>query len=526
MGRQRYGSLTNMTNARDNTTSKQPDSLQRGDSLAASFVLIVALMGAQRLVGFGRNILFCGVLEDDQLGRWSLAYSFLLLAAPFVVFGIPGSFGRYVESYRQRDQLKGFLRQTLLATTLLTILATAYLIATPSWIAWLVFGDANQWRLVWLLAGVLVAVLCFNVLVELLTALRLVRVVSIMQVVSSCGFAVLGVSLLYFTSLREEAVMIGYGAGSLLAALGGAYAVLRFWRTSPPQAATFESDAMWAKLSPFASWIWVGNLVGNLFAAADQFMLKHFSALDSLAADALVGQYYTSRVFPLLLVSLALMFASSLLPHLIKDWEADRRQSAMQKISRAVKLTAVGCTVAAATLLLAAPLIFTWAFGGKYDAGLTVLPGTLVYCVWFSMIFFANRYLLCAENAKAGSIAFGIGLIVNIALNFFLAPRFGLPGVVFATGAANGVALAVTYGISWRAGMQWDRGIVFATMLPLTLCLGGWQALVVAVLACFVGWRGGWLFVESEKEVLTEILRGLVQRVRSLDTDSMAQVEG
>jgi len=515
-----------MTTARDNTTFEKQDGLQRGDSLAASFVLIVALMGAQRLVGFARNILFCGVLEDDQLGRWSLAYSFLMLAAPFVAFGIPGSFGRYVESYRQRDQLRGFLRQTLLATGLLTILATAYLLATPGWIAWLVFGDANQWQFVWLLAGVLVAVLCFNVLVELLTALRLVRVVSIMQVASSCGFAAIGVGLLYFTSLREEAVMIGYGAGSLLAALGGAYAVVRFWRSSPPEAEHFESDTMWAKLSPFASWIWVGNLVGNLFAAADQFMLKHFSALDSLAADALVGQYYTSRVFPLLLLSLALMFASSLLPHLIADWEAGRREIAMQKINRAVKLTAVGFTVGAAMLLLATPFIFTWAFGGKYDAGLTVLPGTLVYCVWFSMIFFANRYLLCAENAKAGSMAFGIGLLTNVALNYFLAPRFGLHGVVFATGAANAVALAMTYGISWRAGMQWDRGIVFATLLPLALCLGGWQSLVVAALACFVGWRGGWLFVEAEKEALTEMLQGLVQRLRSLAAGSVAQVEG
>jgi hypothetical protein len=30
----------------------------------------------------------------------------------------------------------------------------------------LLFGDATQWQLVWLLAGVLVAVLCFNVLAE------------------------------------------------------------------------------------------------------------------------------------------------------------------------------------------------------------------------------------------------------------------------------------------------------------------------------------------------------------------------
>lgn len=515
-----------MTTDRDNTTPQEQGGLQRGDTLAASFVLIVVLMGAQRMIGFARNILFCGVLEDDQLGRWSLAYNFLLLAAPFVVFGIPGSFGRYVESYRQREQLKGFLRQTLIATGFLTILAVGYMLATPGWIAWLVFGDANQWRLVWLLTGVLVAVLSFNVLVELLTSLRLVRVVSIMQVVSSLGFACAGVALLYFTTLREEAIMISYGAGSLLAALCGAYAVVQFWRSSPSETKTFRADKMWGKLSSFAAWIWVGNVVGNLFEAADQFMLKHFSGLDAVSADSLVGQYYTSRVFPLLMLSLALMFASSLLPHLIRDWEAGRRDLAIQKVNRAVKLTASAFTVGAAMLLLAAPLIFTWAFGGKYDAGLVVLPGTLVYCVWFSMIFFANQYLLCTENAKASSIAFGAGLIANVVLNYSLAPRFGLAGVVFATGAANAVALAITYYIAFRAGMQWDRSTAFATVLPLALLLGGWQSLAVSVLACFLAWQGGWLFGEAERKELLESLHAMVERLRSLAAGSVAQVEG
>jgi hypothetical protein len=67
-----------------------------------------------------------------------------------------------------------------------------------------------------------------------------------MQVASSIGFGCIGVGLLYFTTLREEAVMIGYGVGSLLAALGGAYAVYRFWRSSPPAAEAFEADTMWA----------------------------------------------------------------------------------------------------------------------------------------------------------------------------------------------------------------------------------------------------------------------------------------
>ena len=52
------------------------------DSLATGLMFMLTLAVVQRLVGFVRSVLFCSVLQDDELGRWSLAVSFLLLAAP------------------------------------------------------------------------------------------------------------------------------------------------------------------------------------------------------------------------------------------------------------------------------------------------------------------------------------------------------------------------------------------------------------------------------------------------------------
>ncbi len=490
--------------------------LQQGDSLRASVLVLLALAAAQRLVGLLRNVLFCELLSDEQLGRWSLAYNFLMLVAPFVVLGIPGSFGRYVERYRQQGQLRAFLRRTLGVSTALTLLATIVLLVTPRPIAWLLFSDAEQWPLVWLLAGSLAAVLTFNVSTELLTALRLVRIVSLMQMVSSIGFAVIGVALLYFTTWREQAAIVSYGIGSLIAAFCGIGVLLYFWRMLPQAEPRLAHTDLWSQLMPFASWVWVTNLVGNLFEATDQFMLKHFSQVDPVAADALVGQYYSSRVVPLLLVSMAFMVGASLLPHLTRDWESDRRDMVFQRINQAVKFIAVAFTFASALVLLAAPLLFTWALRGRYDAGLAVLPGTLVYCVWYSIGCVAGKYLLCAENARVGSLAYAVGLVVNVLLNLLLAPTYGLWGVVMATTIANALSLGLLYYISWRNGMRWDRGIIFVTLLPLALSLGSWQALAVTSLACFVAWREGWLFVEAEKREVTTLIATLLRGGQSL----------
>ncbi len=478
-------------------------------------IVLIVLAGAQRLVGLLRNVLFCDMLESEQLGRWSLSFNFLLLAAPFVVLGIPGSFGRYVEKYRQQGQLRAFLRRTIGVSGLLTVLAVIGMIAFPQPLAWLLFGDRGQWQLVWWLAGTLTAVLAFNVISELLTAMRLVRIVSLLQMVNSVGFAVVGIGLLYFTAMREQAVIVSYGIGSLVAALGGAVVLARFWRGLPRHETQLGQFDLWKQLMPFATWMWVANLVGNLFEAADQFMLKHFSNVDAVAADALVGQYYSSRVVPLLLSSLAFMFATTLLPHLIGDWESGRRDRVRRRLNQAVKFLPVTFTFGSALVLVAAPLIFTWALRGKYDAGLAILPGTLIYFVWYGTGTVANSYLLCAENSRLGCVALGAGLVANIGLNIVLAPAFGLFGVVVATATANAIVLLLIYYLSWLSGMRWDRGVIFSSLLPLALCLGGWQAVTVTSLAGFVAYREGWLLDDEEQSQLSESLIAMLQRGRT-----------
>ena len=85
------------------------------DTLVDSVLILLALTVVQRLVGFVRAVLFCRWLDAEQLGLWDMTFSFLVLAAPLAVLAIPGSFGRYLEHYRQRGQLRMFLRWTLLA---------------------------------------------------------------------------------------------------------------------------------------------------------------------------------------------------------------------------------------------------------------------------------------------------------------------------------------------------------------------------------------------------------------------------
>src|SRR5437016_12723672 len=136
-----------MNQSLTNTEPVKPRHLQP-DTLAARVTILLVANIVQRTIGFGRGSLFCRWLTPDELGTWEVAYSFLLLAAPIIVLGLPGSFGRYLERFRQQGQLRTFLRRASIWTVLLTVFACGLIVAEASRFSNLIFGRPDATTLV------------------------------------------------------------------------------------------------------------------------------------------------------------------------------------------------------------------------------------------------------------------------------------------------------------------------------------------------------------------------------------------
>ncbi len=448
------------------------------DSLAASVVILLILTVVQRGVGFFRGVLFCRWLDADQLGQWDMAFGFLMLAAPVAVLGLPGSFGRYVEHYRQRGQLKAFLRRTTLCTLLLMGLATAALAVGRSWFSQLVFGSPEHGDLVIVLAVGLGVVIVFNTVQSLLTALRQVKVVSMMQFGSSLLFATGGVGLLLFWRISTISVVAAFVAALGLTAAAAAVWLGRIWKQIPAAGAALGHRTLWAKLVPFAFWIWLTNWLSNLFAMADRLMIIHCGRMAPDVALAVVGQYHTARIIPVLFIGVAELLAAVITPHLSSDWEAGSKLQVSQRLRLMLKTFALGFTAAAVVVLIGSPVLFDLAWQGRYDDGLAVLPWALICSIWTGLAVLSHNYLWCAEKSRFISLTLFLGLTANIALNLILLPKFGLLGAVLATAAARLVALGFLWVITGRLGMEIDRGLLIVAAVPLLLALGPWAALI------------------------------------------------
>jgi O-antigen/teichoic acid export membrane protein len=497
-------------------TASAPNSRLRPDSLALSVFILLAVGVVQRTIGFGRGVLYCRWLSPEELGHWEMAFSFLMLASPLVVLGLPGSFGRYLERYRQRGQLRMFLLRSASWTAILVVLAVVLLATLAPQFSYFLFGQSKQVTLTRLVAACLVAVVLHHFLEALFAALRKFRIVSTMHFCQSILFAALSLILLWRFGSAAECIIIGYGLACLISAAAALVWTHRDLAELTPRHEPVSHLDFWPPLLRFAVWVWVINVLCHLYGVVDRYMLVHYSGLDNARALALVGQYHASRIIPLLFISVSDLVAGAVMPYLSHDWEAGRKTRVSDRTNLVLKLTAFGMFAVGVVVLWFAPLLFHVAFEGRYDGGLRVLPWTLTYCVWYSLLIVAQNYIWCAERARLGAIPLAIGLVVNTALNLILIPSWGLLGTVVATTASGGVALGTLYWINRQAGMRLDPGMIWLSMIPIALSGGAVLATTTLIgLGVFLAFSRT-LVSQQERDLLNEVLRHQSKSIRDI----------
>jgi O-antigen/teichoic acid export membrane protein/peptidoglycan/xylan/chitin deacetylase (PgdA/CDA1 family) len=486
------------------------------DTLATSVMLMLLMTVLQRLVGFGRGIAFCRWLDPEQLGQWDVAFGFINLAAPLALLGLPGSFGRYFEYYRQRGQVRLFLRRATALCLASALVALAVVAVSREWFSVLIFGRASEQALVLWLVGCLATVLAYNFLSCIFMAARMYRVATIMQFFQSVGFAAISLALCFGWKASADSAVVGYGLASALCIVGAYPFLKRVWRaTATELPAAVPQRAFWAKLLPFAAWIWMSNLLSGLFDMIDRYMIVHFSGLEVNEALRQVGYYHTSRLLPLLFVAISALLGSMITPHLSHDWELGRRREVAERLNTVLKALDLSLFAASVVVLICAPFLFCTVLGGKFSEGLEQLPLTLVYCTWFGTFAVAQNYLWCAEKAWLSSVALLIGLLVNVSLDLVLLPRVGLHGAVMATTAANFTALTLLYLLNGRLGMRIARGTWILAAVPMLLWLGPTVATLGLVVVLAVSLFTEWLFTGEERHHLLAPAVGVWQSFRA-----------
>jgi polysaccharide transporter, PST family len=449
------------------------------NSLAESVVYLMLLSIMQRAIGLARGLVVCMWLTPALLGPWDLANRFFFLAAPMLVLGLPGSFGRYLEYYRQRGAFWAVIRRTTVVCLGLSLLGFAVMQLWPEFYADLFFGHTQDVEYIRYSAVSLLAIIAYNYVTEMLTAVRLVKINAVFQFLNTLLFAGFSVGLLAFWRADAIAVIVAYGISCAVIVVAGIYYLLRHAQQWPADRIVLPHRELWAKLLPFAAWVWVTNFLTNAFESSGRYMILHYSQIDDKSlVDTLIGNYHAAQLVPNLIINMASMLGGTLLPYLSRDWEKGDRQAVNRTMNLSVKLFSVFAVLGSLVVMAASPILFQVVLKDKYQFAPEILHLTLACSCWAAIIMVSQMYLWCAERATIGCLSLLAGLVANVVLNYFWLPTHGLVGGAFCTAIAYLIALAVLYRTCMWCGLKQDPQTAIVSLAPGLLLLGFWPALI------------------------------------------------
>ena len=223
----------------------------------------------------------------------------------------------------------------------------------------------------------------------------------------------------------------------------------------------------------FGSRAWVGSLARFLNFRTDQLLMGF------LASEAALGIYAVAVNGSEVLLYLPAATATALLPAAARTETGVRAEQALRAFRSAAIVTVAAALAGAALGPILLPLVFGPAFDDSVAPFLWLLPGALGFAA--TAVF---SYALVAASAPGlSSIGPLVSLVVGIALDLVLIPRFGASGAAAAASAAflaGGCAALLAFRrlhpFPWRAFALPRRGdlVVFrALATPLRLVRSG-----------------------------------------------------
>jgi O-antigen/teichoic acid export membrane protein len=325
------------------------------------------------------------------------------------------------------------LRGALLANAVLFMLSTSLVAGTLACAALLLLGGqpagVGTPELALLAAGTLASALVEGGAAFLLGRDR-VRCLAFVTATASWVYPVLLGAIWLGAGLTVTRAALAWVATELLRALR----LLR--HSARGLGARRPSAGLLAEEIRFGLRAWVGSLARFLNFRIDQILMG------LLTTEAALGIYAVAVNASEMLLYLPAATATALLPAASRADPGRRALQTLQAFRSAALVTTGAIGVAALLGPLLLPLVFGSAFRPSVEPFLWLLPGALGFA---AVAVFSNA-LIASRSPGLSSLGPVVSLVVGVALDLVLIPRFGATGAAAAASAAflagGAVALA------------------------------------------------------------------------------------
>jgi len=471
-----------------------------GRTIARNTLFGIGAQFALKIANFVFNVLVVRSLGDAEFGQYSIVFAWTALFSVIGDLGITQYLAR--EIARNPNKTEELFWDTVALRFFLGLLATIVTVGAA-----ILFTSYSPE----LILGIGIYCLTYFMFMfvapmnSLLTGHERIDLVSVLGVISQVIFMVICTIFLLLNLNFLWLLAAGVIAQPLVIALQ--VRTIRRNKLGPPR---FRLNrAMWWSLIRFGLPFGFTQIALNFAFRVDTIVLSNY------VSDSEVGWYNVAYGLVLTLLGLATSFSTAILPTLSREYAKNPETIRPWYYNSVKVLLFLGLPIAVGTTLTASKIVAL-----LYQPEIAPAAVALMILVWdlpFVMYhtFSGNIANSTLREGSAARIYVSLG-IVNLALNLFLVPRFGIIGSSFATVLTDVVGAAQFYFLfRWEfgAGLGLKRliriGIAAALTGVLTYLLRDLHFLVIvpisAVSYLVLVWMSG-AFTADERGLLTNFI--------------------
>lgn len=375
--------------------------------------------------GFFLIPLYTRILTPEDYGIVGYMQVFLHIATVVLAFGFHGAQTRYYYEHKNDDLAMGRFMFTINAVSILTGL----LLFTPI----VVIGWINKWQIGSSIPfhpyiTVTLATVLFQVMAQNITAYYRAR-----QQFSRT--VALNISRFLLVTLASIVLVVVFRMGAFGRVAGlfigvSLFIITTYWLYAKNFIWKFSREALLYAVS-FGAPIVIHLLMTNIHNAIDRIILERFVTLDNL------GIYTLGFTIGSAMQIFVTAFNQAYQPSFYQLMSSQRNDIEYQ-VQKTFKLWLFLITIIAVVgIVLGEPFLRIFA-GPRFAKTVDVFPYIILAFFLGSFYFFFSSPIFYFKKTKWLPLITGSSAVINISLNFFLIPTYGIIGAAIATAISHG----------------------------------------------------------------------------------------
>ncbi len=473
---------------------------------SAGILLLFSII--ERIIQIFRGIIFARVLGPSEYGVFTLAFFFIPLVITFAKLGIPSCYARYAPQYEKKGMLGDFFRRNYLLTTGASVFFTVIALIFSKQVSEFIYDSTEYKHIIILCALTVVPYVLYENFLSSFTGLRIFKMGALLRFSQFIGFTALGITVVFIYPQAYYLILANLVSFIFVLTAFG-FIVWKYILYSDSQDTKIREDDYYRKIFKYSIWLISFAIIEHLFKYTDRLMLNKFLGLEE------VGIYSIALNVAQLLFFFGMIAGNVLMPNLSRIWENGEKSRVVSLLNLSIKINIFLLLFLAILISLFKDQIITLLYSDVYIKSVSVVDILLIFSLLTSANWTIGGYAGIIEKTYIHTVVMIIGLIGNVALNYFLIPLYQLEGAAVATTVSFIISFIVINYWFYREGLKLRLSTIFMYIIPIILLFNSIIMSIVFSLLIIIAFGTEFIITKNEKIILKQQMKKVFNRVKA-----------